>query len=116
MTHVLDRLGRAIRSPAFTFVLIAFLILLLGIPLLIVSLFVGEREARARGVWGGAQQVVGPLLVAPDMVAAFAVLYFILRLEDYALLAGALMGFATLTLVMFATLRVDWSGDRSDPV
>jgi inner membrane protein len=48
------------------------------------------------------------------MLALFAViyafLYLILRLEDYALLAGALLGFAALTAVMFATLRVDWSG------
>ena len=52
------------------------------------------------------------------MLAVFAVtyllLYFILQLEDYALLAGALLGFAALTMVMFATLRIDWSG-RSEP-
>ncbi len=41
----------------------------------------------------------------------YGLLYLILRLEDYALLAGALMGFAMLTTAMFATLRVDWSGD-----
>lgn len=40
----------------------------------------------------------------------YGLLYLILRLEDYALLAGALMGFAMLTATMFATLRVDWSG------
>jgi inner membrane protein len=48
------------------------------------------------------------------MFAVFAVLYgllyLILSLEDYALLAGAILGFAALTTVMFATLRVDWSG------
>jgi inner membrane protein len=48
------------------------------------------------------------------MLAVFAVLYgllyLILSLEDYALLAGAILGFAALTTVMFATLRVDWSG------
>lgn len=48
------------------------------------------------------------------MLAVFAVtyllLYVILQLEDYALLAGALLGFVTMTIVMFATLRVDWSG------
>jgi inner membrane protein len=31
-------------------------------------------------------------------------------LEDYALLAGAILGFVALTIVMFVTLRVDWSG------
>lgn len=48
------------------------------------------------------------------MAALFALLYgflyLILRLEDYALLAGALLGFAALTAVMFTTLKVDWSG------
>lgn len=48
------------------------------------------------------------------MAAAFAllygILYLILRLEDYALLAGALLGFAGLTIIMFATLRVNWAG------
>jgi inner membrane protein len=43
------------------------------------------------------------------MAAVFAVLYgllyLILSLEHYALL-----GFAALTTVMFATLRIDWSG------
>ncbi len=46
----------------------------------------------------------------------YGLLYLILRLEDYALLAGALMGFAMLTVTMFATLRVDWSGSgRPEP-
>ncbi len=40
----------------------------------------------------------------------YGLLYLILSLEDYALLAGALLGFAALTTVMFATLRIDWSG------
>jgi inner membrane protein len=40
----------------------------------------------------------------------YGILYLILRLEDYALLTGAILGFAGLTVVMFATLRVDWGG------
>ena len=48
------------------------------------------------------------------MFAAFlglyGLLYLILRLEDYALLAGALAGFVILAGVMLLTLRVDWSG------
>ena len=50
------------------------------------------------------------LIMAAVFVLLYGLLYFILRLEDYALLAGALVGFATLTIVMFATLKVDWSG------
>ena len=45
----------------------------------------------------------------------YGLLYLILKLEDYALLAGAMLGFAALTVVMFATLRVDWSGRRELP-
>ena len=45
----------------------------------------------------------------------YGLLYLILKLEDYALLAGALLGFSALTVVMFTTLRVDWSGRRELP-
>jgi inner membrane protein len=40
----------------------------------------------------------------------YGVLYMILQLEDYALLAGAVLGFILLTVTMFSTLRVEWSG------
>ena len=40
----------------------------------------------------------------------FAVLYVVLRLESYALLSGAVTVFATLSVVMAATRRLDWSG------
>jgi inner membrane protein len=43
----------------------------------------------------------------------YGVLYMILQLEDYALLAGALLGFVLLTVTMFTTLRVEWSGPRA---
>jgi inner membrane protein len=41
----------------------------------------------------------------------YGLLYLILRLEDYALLAGAIASFVMLTVTMFATLRVNWSGE-----
>jgi inner membrane protein len=50
------------------------------------------------------------LLMAALFALLYGLLYLILRLEDYALLAGALFGFAALTAIMFATLRIDWSG------
>lgn len=50
------------------------------------------------------------LMMLGILALSYLVLYFILQLEDYALLAGALVGFAALTAVMFATLRIDWSG------
>ena len=49
-------------------------------------------------------------LAAGSFAVSFAVLYSILRLEDLALLAGAVVGFIALSLVLFATRRVDWSG------
>jgi len=67
--------GRVARSPGFKFFLIAFLILLLAIPLLIVAALVSEREGRSREVesevartWGGAQTLSGPFLIVPYMV------------------------------------------------
>ena len=44
----------------------------------------------------------------------YGLLYLILRLEDYALLAGAVAGFVMLTVTMFTTLRVNWSGDERE--
>lgn len=46
------------------------------------------------------------------LTALYALLYLILRLEDYALLAGAIGGFLMLSAIMFATLKVDWGGTR----
>lgn len=42
----------------------------------------------------------------------FGLLYVIMRLEDIALLAGAGVGFLLLTGALFATRKVDWSGNR----
>ncbi len=44
----------------------------------------------------------------------FGLLYMILQLEDYALLAGSVAAFVLLTATMFATLRVNWSGDTGE--
>lgn len=50
------------------------------------------------------------LVMLVVLAALYGLLFMILQLEDYALLAGALTGFVMLTVVMFATLKVDWSG------
>ena len=75
MADVAQSLARAARSPAFKFLLICFLILLLLVPLLIVLGLVSEREGRAGEVrrevartWGGPQQVSGPFVVVPYTV------------------------------------------------
>lgn len=65
-----------------------------------LGLYVGSvLESKRRGLW-----MCGLLLFI------FGLLYLILQLEDYALLAGAVAGFLMLSAVMFLTLRVDWSG------
>lgn len=75
MSEIVSSAGRVARSPAFKFFLIAFLILMLLVPLLIVGGLVSERESRAQSVtadvartWGGTQQLTGPYLVVPYMV------------------------------------------------
>jgi inner membrane protein len=75
MMDVIDAVRRALRSPAFKFLLVCFLILLLLIPLLLVNGLIWERESRAQAVraevgrlWGPEQQLLGPFLVVPYTV------------------------------------------------
>lgn len=56
------------------------------------------------------RSVVKGLIMLVVLVLLYGLLYMILQLEDYALLAGAVAGFVMLAAVMFVTLRVDWSG------
>ena len=53
------------------------------------------------GFWGGA-------LIGTALGAVYGFLYLLLRLEDYALLAGSVGLFAMLALVMLLTRRVNW--------
>jgi inner membrane protein len=43
------------------------------------------------------------------LATLYAMLYWILRSEDYSLLMGALLLFGVLTILMLATRRIDWS-------
>ncbi len=71
-----------------------------GATTLVVATFVGLALASLmRGVVGAA-----------CLAATFALLYAILKLEDLALLAGAIVGFVALSGLLFATRKVDWSG------
>lgn len=45
------------------------------------------------------------------LAGVYGVLYVVLRVEDYALLAGTAALFATLGTVMFLTRNVEWDGD-----
>ncbi len=49
------------------------------------------------------------------LVGLYAVLYILLSLEAYALLIGALMLFAALAGVMYATRNLDWGSARTRP-
>jgi inner membrane protein len=53
------------------------------------------------GLWQGARTALG-------LVAMYGFLYILLRLEDYALLAGTLGLFAILAGLMYVTRRVNW--------
>lgn len=53
------------------------------------------------------------LVMAAMFFVLYGLLYLILRLEDYALLAGAVAGFLILAVVMFSTLGVNWSGSKA---
>jgi inner membrane protein len=47
--------------------------------------------------------------------ALYGLLYVLLRMEDHALLMGALLVFASVASMMIATRRVDWYGAAPDP-
>jgi inner membrane protein len=69
----------------------------------LISLYVAR-------VQGSAARGIAMLLV---LSLLYGLLYLILRLEDYALLAGAVAGFVMLAVVMFSTLKIDWSGEKA---
>jgi len=50
-------------------------------------------------------------VVAALLAAVYGILYLVLRMEDYALLAGTATLFAALAAVMFFTRHIDWDGD-----
>lgn len=54
------------------------------------------------------------LIMLALFLVIYSFLYMILRLEDYALLAGAVLGFVMLSATMLLTLRVNWSGRGGD--
>ena len=64
-------------------------------------------SAAVLGSWRRAAFIGGLL------VGLYAVLYILLSLEAYSLLIGALLLFAALAGVMYATRRIDWGGRRA---
>jgi len=49
------------------------------------------------------------LLITAALAAIYGFLYFVLQMQDYALLAGTAALFTVLAVVMYATRKVDWS-------
>src|SRR5262245_32820668 len=100
----------------FFYVLLLSLSEHLGFPLayLAASLATGLMLAIYVGAAFGS--VLKGLVMLGVFAVIYAILYLILQLEDYALLAGAVLGFVALTVVMFVTLRVDWSGGAGRPM
>jgi inner membrane protein len=113
------RSGRAVHPVQYFFV--GFAMVFFYVLLLSFAEYLGFANAylAASGATGGmlsiyvarAQEslVKGAVMFAVFLVL-YGFLYLVLRLEDYALITGAVLGFILMTGVMFATLRVDWSG------
>jgi inner membrane protein len=68
----------------------------------LISVYVGRVQRSS----------VKGLIMLVVLALLYGLLYLILQLEDYALLAGAIAGFLMLAAVMFGTLRVNWSGEK----
>ena len=112
--------GRRVHAVQYVFVGIAMI--LFYILLLSLSEHIGFTLAyiAASGATGGMlalyvgkslRDTAKGLIMLAIFLILYGLLYLILRLEDYALLAGAIGGFVMLTVTMFVTLRINWSGE-----
>ncbi len=73
------------------------------------ALAAGPTVALIAWYWQWVVQARGrAALMLAALTALYSYLYLLLRLEDYALLVGALGLFFMLAVVMFLTRRVDW--------
>jgi inner membrane protein len=54
------------------------------------------------------RSVARAAVLASILTAVYAALYFLLQVEDYALLIGSLFLFATLAVTMYLTRSIDW--------
>lgn len=75
-----------------------------GATSLLLAIYVGKQQHR----------LLSGLIMLVVLSLVYGLLYLILRLERYALLAGALTGFVLLAGAMFATLKVDWWGGEPE--
>ena len=78
---------------------IAYAVAALATTVLIAAYLGAATGSRRNGV------ALGTVLLS-----AYGVMYLVLREDEYALLAGALISFLSIATTMYATRRVDWSG------
>ena len=66
------------------------------------------------GLLGASAKMSGrrSLVVGGTLAATYGYLYFILQLQDYALLAGTAALFLLLGIAMWATRKIDWYGGK----
>ncbi|MBX2804948.1 MAG: cell envelope integrity protein CreD [Hyphomicrobiales bacterium] len=114
------------RIHAVQYVFVGLAMILFYVLLLSLSEHVGFTLAYliASGATGGMLSLYTGKAMQSDargfimffvFLILYGLLYLILRLEDFALLAGAVAGFIMLTITMFATLRINWSGEAANP-
>src|SRR5262245_55371812 len=103
-------------SLVFFYVLLLSLAEHLGFTQAYLVASIATGAMLAMYVGAAMSSVVTGMIMLSVFAATYVMLFLILQLEDYALLAGAILGFLALTSIMFATVRVDWSGGSSRPV
>ncbi len=64
----------------------------------------------AGAVFGARKYIIRAGLV---FIAVYALLYVLMRVQDFALMIGALSAFVLIALVMYLTRNVDWYGDQN---
>ena len=110
--------GRVLVHP-IQYAFVGFAMCIFYLLLLSLSEHVGFDRAYAAAAgatiglvtwyWSGIVKGLGQgTLMGTALVALYGFLYLLLRLEDYALLAGSVGLFAILAALMFATRRVNW--------
>jgi inner membrane protein len=72
---------------------------------LLISAYLGSATASRRN----------GLALGAVLLAAYGIMYLVLREDEYALLAGALISFIAIAATMYATRKVDWSGTAVRP-
>lgn len=118
VTFFLFEVVSAVRLNALNYLLVGAALCLFYLALLSLSEFIGFTPAYACAA-GASSLLVGlygwsvlrsgrrALIVSAMLAGVYLYLYFVLRMEDFALLAGTAALFALLAAVMYATRRLD---------